>query len=115
MTDQELIQALRGHSSQEWAIPRIAAARLEALLEENERMKAQVPKWRPASEPPEETGAYLVDLRVGKALLCFTVKGMPFVPAGSWYRVDDFGYPEVIRTKEIKCWMPLPSTEGGTV
>lgn len=31
-----------------------AGDRLEALASENERLKAQLPKWRPASEPPEE-------------------------------------------------------------
>lgn len=111
MTDMELIQALRAYSCQAWTIPNKAADRLEALLAENERLKAQLPKWRPASEPPKETGVYLVDTKARKDMLHFSAEKKPFIPAKSWYRIDDFGYPEIVRAKEIKSWMPLPTTE----
>lgn len=95
-----------------------AADRLEALLTENARLKAQLPKWRPASEPPKATGEYLVDMTAylggtkrHQEVLHFTTARKPFIPAGSWYKIDDFGYPEVVRAKDILSWMPLPSTE----
>lgn len=73
MTDLELIQAVRCCVSSpkrdgcrntcvffngdiNCCIPEMGKAvadRLEALLAENELLKAQVPKWRPVSEPPE--------------------------------------------------------------
>lgn len=115
MTDMELIQALRDENITDAGdmmdYMEEAADRLESLLAENELLKAQVPKWRPVSEPPTETGEYLVDLGEEKAVLRFPVEKVPFVPAGNWYRKDDYGYPEVIRKKEIKSWMPLPITE----
>lgn len=94
------------------------AARLEALLAENDRLKAQLPKWRPVSEPPKATGDYLADMTAylggvkrHQEVLHFTTAREPFIPAGSWYKIDDFGYPEIVRTKDIISWMPLPSTE----
>lgn len=95
-----------------------AADRLEALLTENERLKEQMPKWCPVSEPPKATGEYLVDMTAylggtkrHQEVLHFTTARKPFIPAGSWYKIDDFGYPEIVRFKDIISWMPLPSTE----
>lgn len=49
MTDMELIRALRAYSCQEWTIPNKAADRMEALLEEVERLKAGKDKNVPTS------------------------------------------------------------------
>lgn len=134
MTDQELIRAVRfcykgmyscdncPNKSDENACRMVDALeladRLEALLAENERLKAQVSKWQPASDPPKATGEYLVDMTayLGGAkrhqeVLHFTTARESFIPAGSWYKICDYGFPEIVSAKEIISWMPLPSTE----
>ena len=111
MTDKELAQALRKvhdayftpgvHSH---SIYGVAAIRLEALLAENERLKAQLPKWRPASEPPEEDDYYLC--RVKSFLR----------PGRTYANILEYcngGFREgQIYTDDVTGWMPLSSTEG---
>lgn len=113
MTDKELIQALRKvhdayftpgvHSH---SIYGHAADRLEALMAENERLKEQMPKWRPASEPPEKDGRYLCVKRIGKS-------GAHYVTIMNG---DEHGFSmEHIYSDDVTHWMPLPeppSTEG---
>lgn len=122
MTDKELIQALRKvhdayftpgvHSH---SIYGHAADRLEALMAENERLKEQMPKWRPASEPPEtipciagtEYSEAVNVLTSGRKVLTAIYNGHEFITDADFWEAWD---------EEITHWapvpMPLPSTEG---
>lgn len=136
MTDKELIQALRHCASDdEYGCLRCpgestcdectgkslldAADRLEALLAENEHLREvtkMMPKWRPASEPPEEYCRCLVLLESGD--IC----DVEFEVAcnntfGIWqamYGYDTLGFldSEWYEIETVTHWMPRPSTEG---
>lgn len=120
MTDQELIKALRMCNTancgeclkthtvcwrKKWMSD--AAARLEALLAENERLKAQVPKWVSAEERmPEKDGRYLCVRRIGESGMCYVT-----IMNG-----DECGFSMGhIYSDDVTHWQPLPkplSTEG---
>lgn len=116
MTDKELIQALRNcpgtycydceylaECPHEGGFGNIAA-RLEALLTEVEKLKAQMPKWRPVSEPPKEDDYYLCRVK------SFLRPGRTYV---SILEYCNGGFREgQIYTDDVTGWMPLPSTEG---
>lgn len=125
MTDKKLIQALRAYSCQEWTIPNKAADRLEVLLAENERLKAQLPKWisveerLPETEPetiiwgdPDEAYTYETSQTVlvvnsnGEMWLDRYISG-PLYDGWTRYRSKRSQAQE-----RVSHWMPLPSTEG---
>ena len=115
MTDKELIQALRMCAREHNWAAEIIADRLEALLAENERLKEQVPKWRPVSEPPEtipciagtEYSEAVNVLTSGRKVLTAIYNGHEFITDADFWEAWD---------EEITHWapvpMPLPSTEG---
>lgn len=80
-----------------------AAAKLEALLAENEELKAKVPRWRPASQPPEETGEYIVHIEGAHGSTVLDYIGI--VGGEPTWRDEYSNYYNVTH------WMPLPSTE----
>lgn len=115
MTDLELIQAIRhcyegdncktclykpGSVECYQVYPTSVADRMEALLAENERLKAQLPKWKPASEPPTVYGRYL-----GVVKLKAIYGGSNICTCG----YDSNGFSSGFdRNCEITHWMPLP-------
>lgn len=128
MTDQELIKALRCCTSDSDCdrcksecifhkspdpndcIPEMGKAvadRLETLLAEVERLKAQVPKWVSAEERmPEKDGRYLCVRRIGESGMCYVT-----IMNG-----DECGFSMGhIYSDDVTHWQPLPkplSTEG---
>lgn len=56
--------------------------RLEALLAENERLKSQVPKWRPASEPPKTSETVFARDMVGVVTTAYYNGSWHGIPSG---------------------------------
>lgn len=126
MSDKELIRTLRKvHDADftpgvyEHSIYGVAADRLEALLAENEHLREvtkMMPKWRPASEPPEEYCRCLVLLESGD--ICdveFEVDcNNTFGIWQAMYGYDTLGFldSEWYEIETVTHWMPRPSTEG---
>lgn len=136
MTDLELVKALRCCGSDGYnchVCPyfneyethcsdralALAADRLEALLDENEHLREvtkMMPKWRPASEPPEEYCRCLVLLESGD--ICdveFEVDcNNTFGIWQAMYGYDTLGFldSEWYEIETVTHWMPRPSTEG---
>lgn len=132
MTDRELIRNLRicgkggnclgceldGKCSGINNVLTDAADRLEALLDENEHLREvtkMMPKWRPASEPPEEYCRCLVLLESGD--ICdveFEVDcNNTFGIWQAMYDYDTLGFldSEWYEIETVTHWMPRPSTE----
>lgn len=137
MKDKELIQALRccGSTNEDACkgcpvkkechenignpAASAAADRLEALLAENERLKAQLPKWVSVEEKlPEESGLYFTLSTEGpkRWIDNFDTSLGKF---GAWwdYEPDGTKHPNYrfIEAENITHWMPIPeppSTEG---
>lgn len=117
MTDEELIRALRqgGFFIDKTGVVHIdqlkdkAADRLEAMLLENERLKASVAQWYPARESvPKHDGIYLCCVKSwlsgGSPVLSLVMRDEL-----GWYRFD-FG--RKIYTENVTHWRPLPEPPG---
>lgn len=131
MTDKELIQALRccgvGQSCKKCPANsecykvsyKYAADRLEAMLAENERLKAQLPKWVSVKERmPHFNQPYIVtacdeNAPAGEGIWYSTVVVVAEYYNGCWTWYE--GETEYDLTGLVTHWQPLPespSTEG---
>lgn len=103
MNDGDLISREALLKEFEWLLSVVNECSKGETRETIQRIKKapaiEPPRWIPASEPPKESGEYIVMIRGGAIATTLLYNGM-----GGWFEEVD-GYPEYYH---VTHWMPIP-------